>query len=52
MHLRKALLQAGAKIEEILKRQVGMQSADDVKFGDRLTVSGSRGFKGFLDAMV
>ena len=45
MHLRKALLQAGAEIEEILKRQVGMQSADDVKFGDRLGVSGSRGFE-------
>ena len=49
MHLRKALLQAGAQIEEILKRQIGMQSADDVKFGDRLGVSGSRGFESLFE---
>ena len=49
MHLRKALLQAGAEIEEILKRQVGMQSADDVKFGDGLAVSGSGGFESFIE---
>ena len=49
MHLRKALLQAGAEIEKILKRQVGMQSADDVKLGDGLAVSGSRGFEGLFE---
>ena len=41
MHLRKTLLQSRAQIEKILKRQVGMQSADDVKLRDRLGVAGS-----------
>ena len=41
MHLRKTLLQARTQIQEILKRQVGMQSADDVKFRHCLGVSGS-----------
>ena len=48
MHLREAFLQARAEIEEILKRQVGMQSADNVKFRDRLGVSGGRGLESFL----
>src|SRR5580704_2467400 len=48
MHLREALLQAGAEIEEILKWQVGMQSANDVELCDGLTVSGGGGFKSFV----
>ena len=39
MDLRKALLEAGTQIEEILERQIGMQAADDVKFGDRFAVA-------------
>ena len=38
--LREALLEAADEVEEILKRQIGMQSADDVKLGDRFGVSG------------
>ena len=49
VHLRKALLQAGAQIEEILKWQIGMQAADDVELGDRLGVSGGRGLEGFFE---
>jgi len=49
MHLRKALLQSGAEIEELLKRQVGMQSADDVKLRDGLGVAGSRGLEGLVE---
>ena len=49
MDLRKALLEARAEIEEILKRQVGMQSADDVEFRDRLGVSRGRGFECFVE---
>ena len=45
MHLREALLQPGTQIQKILKGQVGMQSADDVKFCDRLGVSGGSGFE-------
>ena len=48
MYLRKTLLQSGAKIEKILERKVGMESADDVKFRDSLAVSGGGGFKGLL----
>src|ERR1039458_2001030 len=42
MHLGKALLESGAEIEEILKRKVGMQSANDVELRDGLAVSGGR----------
>src|SRR5580693_6254052 len=49
MHLRKALLQPGAEVEEILKRQVGMQTTDDVELGDGFAVSGSSGFKSFVE---
>src|SRR3984957_598619 len=49
MHLRKTLLQTGAQIEEILERQVRMQSADDVEFCDRLGESGCRGFESFFE---
>src|SRR3954471_16685028 len=49
VHLRKALLQSGNEIEEILKRQIGMQAADDMKLGYCFTVAGSRGFKCFVE---
>ena len=31
----KALLEPAHQVEEVLERQVGMQAADDVEFGDR-----------------
>jgi hypothetical protein len=46
--LRKAFLQTGNEIEKILKRQVGMQSADDVELRHRFAVSGSGGLVGLL----
>src|SRR5215472_11073151 len=49
MHLRKTLLQAGAQIEKILKRQVRMQATDDMKLRDRFGISGSCGLEGFLE---
>ena len=45
MDLRKALLEAGNQVEKILERQIGMQSADDVKLRDCLGVAGSGGLK-------
>src|ERR1700684_2789262 len=36
MHLRKALLQPTNEIKVILERKVGMQAADNVKFGGAL----------------
>src|SRR5579864_953108 len=42
MYLRKALLQPRAKIEEILERQVGMQSAHNVEFRHSFGVTRSR----------
>jgi len=49
MHLRKPLFEARAEIEEILKWQVGMQPADNVEFGNCLTVSRGGCFKGFVE---
>src|SRR5579863_6853880 len=49
MHLRKALLQAGTEIEEVLKRQVRMQSANDVEFSDGLGISGGGRFESLLE---
>src|SRR5258706_13367109 len=49
MNLRKALFEPGAEIEEILKGEVRMQSADDVQLGDRLVVSRGCGFKGLVE---
>src|SRR6185312_12089298 len=49
VYLRKALFQARHQIEEVLKRKVGMQAANNVKLGDRLAVSGGRGFKSFFE---
>ena len=48
MNLRKALLEAGDEIEKILEGQIGMQSADDVKFRDSFVVAGGRGFEGLF----
>src|SRR5882762_884258 len=48
VHLRKALLQSGNKIEKILKWKVGMKSADNMKLRYRLAVSGSSRLVGFL----
>ena len=49
MDLREALLQAGNQIKEILKWQIGMQPADDVKFGDRFAVARGGGLEGFVE---
>ena len=46
----KRCFRPGAEIEEILKRQVGMQSADNVELRDRLGVSGSRGLERFFES--
>ena len=43
MHLRKALLQSGTQIEEILKWKIRVQAADNMKFSDCLAVSRSSG---------
>src|SRR5215471_9129612 len=48
MHLREPLFQARAQIEKILKRQVRVQAADDVKFSNRFGISGSRYLEGLL----
>jgi len=44
----KALLESGAEIEEILKWQIGMQSANDVELRHRLAVSGSRSLESLV----
>src|SRR5258708_23678153 len=49
MHLRKPLFQSGAQIEEILKRQIGMKSANDVKLGDSFGISRSGSFESFIE---
>ena len=49
MHLRKSLFQAGDQIKKILKRQIGMQPADDVKLGDRFAVARCGGFEYFFE---
>ncbi len=48
MHLREALLQSGAEIKKILKRQVGMEPANNVKLGDGFGISGSCCFESFI----
>ena len=42
VHLRKALFQPRNQVEKILKRQIGMQPAHNMKLGDRLRVARSR----------
>ena len=37
------------KIEKVLKRQVRMQSADDVELGDRLAIAGSGGLESLFE---
>src|SRR5258708_32699765 len=49
MHLRKPLFQSGAQIEKILKGQVGMEAANDVKLGDSFGISRSGGFESFIE---
>jgi hypothetical protein len=49
VNLRKTLLESGAEIEEISKRQVRMQSADNVELGHRLAVSGCGSFESFVE---
>ena len=48
MNLRKALLQARTQIEKILKRQIRMQSANNVKLGNRLAISRGCSFESLL----
>ncbi len=50
MHLRKTLFQPGNEIEKVLERQIGMQSADDVKLRDRFGVAGSCSLESFLES--
>ncbi len=40
MDLRKALLQAGNQVEEILEGKIGMKATNNVKFRDGLAVAG------------
>src|ERR1700680_837919 len=49
MDLREALLEAGNQVEEILKRQIGMEAADDVELGHRFAIAGGSGLEGFLE---
>src|SRR5579872_1567599 len=48
MHLRKALFEAGDQVEEILKWQIGMQSADDMELRNCFAVARGRGLKRFF----
>src|SRR5271156_1088048 len=48
VNLRKALLQPRAEVEEIVKRQIGMQSANDMKLSDRLGVARGSRFESLL----
>src|SRR5438309_11189661 len=50
MHLRKTLLQPGNQVTKILKRQIGVQSPDDVKLRNRFSVPGSCGLESFLES--
>ena len=49
MDLREALFEAGAEIEEILKRQIRMQSADNMKFSYGFAVTRRCGFEGLVE---
>src|SRR5579864_158390 len=49
MDLRETLLEAGNQVEEVLKRQIGMQAADDVELRDRFAVAGGGRLEGFLE---
>ena len=48
MNLGKTLFEPGDEIKKILERQIGMQSAHNVKFGHGFAVAGSRGLEGFF----
>ena len=49
VHLGETLLEAANQIEEELKRQIGVQAADDVKLGDCLGIAGGRGFPSLIE---
>src|SRR5215469_17012067 len=48
MDLGKMLFQAGAKIQEVLEWKIRVQSANNVKFSNRLAIAGSGGLECFL----
>src|ERR1700682_4763739 len=45
MDLRKALLESGNQVEEILKWKIRVQSADDVEFRNGLGIAGGGGLE-------
>src|SRR5437588_6879164 len=49
MNLWKARFQSTYQVKKILKRQVGMQPADDVKFGHGFAITRGRGLPGFFE---
>src|ERR1700674_1834495 len=49
MDLREALLEAGNQVEKVLKRQIGMQTADDVELRNRFAVARGSRLKRFLE---
>src|SRR6185437_7655588 len=49
MHMREALLQAANQVEIIIKREIGMQSADDVEFGGAFGDALRGALKDFLE---
>ena len=49
MDLRESLFEAADQIEEELKRQIGVQAADDVKLGDRFGVARGRCFPSLVE---
>src|ERR1700722_10054651 len=49
MHLRKALLEAGDQVEKVLKRQIGMQSADNMELGNRFAIARGCSLESFFE---
>ena len=49
VHLRETLFEAANEIEEEFERQIGVQTADDVKLRDRLRVARGRRFPGLVE---
>ena len=50
VHLGETLFEAADEIEEELERQIGVQAADDVEFGDGFGVAGSRGLPRLIES--
>src|SRR5947208_3314507 len=50
MHLRETLLESGNQVEKVLEWQIGMQTTDNVKLGDRFAIAGSCGLESFLES--